>query len=75
MSKQCLTQVVERATEDTLFRQQLASNPESALAGYDLTDDERMALLSGDPKKLQDMGVDTRVSKSYWDTYNTPFTG
>ncbi len=75
MSKQALTQVVERASEDALFRQQLASNPENTLANYDLTPDERAALLSNDPKRLSDLGVDARITKSYWDNFNTPFTG
>ena len=68
MSKEALTQVVERASQDANFRQQLASNPERALAGFDLTAEERAALMSGDTKQLSDMGVDTRVSKIITDS-------
>ncbi len=63
MSQQCLNQVVERASEDELFRQQLADDPETALAGYDLTDEERGALLRGDATGSHDLGVDARISK------------
>ena len=63
MSKESVTQILERASEDARFREQLANNPESALAGYDLTQEERAALMNGDAKELQDLGVDSRVSK------------
>ncbi len=63
MSKEILAQVVERASTDAAFRAQLASSPESALAGYDLTADERAALLSGDAGQLQSLGVDARITK------------
>ena len=68
MSKEALTRVVERASQDASFRQQLASNPESALAGFDLTAEERAALMSGDAKQLTDMGLDSRISKIITDS-------
>ena len=53
MAKASFIQVVERVTTDVAFRERLRSNPESTLAGYDLTAEERAALLSGDPVQFQ----------------------
>ena len=55
--------MVERAGTDAAFRSQLQSHPDRVLAGYDLTGDERAALLSGDASKLQSLGVDARITK------------
>ncbi len=63
MSHQALISIVERASTDAAFRGQLASRQESALAAYDLTVDERAALLSGDAGQLRALGVDLRSSK------------
>ena len=63
MSQEALAKVVERASTDAGFRSQLASNPESALAGYDLTAEERAAVLSGDAGQTGSIGVDARISK------------
>ena len=59
-----MAKAIERASTDATFRAQLQSNPESALAGYDLTGDERAALLSGDSSQLGSMGVDARVTRN-----------
>jgi Aromatic-ring-opening dioxygenase LigAB, LigA subunit len=58
-----LTKVIERASTDAAFRKQLASDPEAALASYKLTAEEKAALLHGDQGKLQELGVDARVTK------------
>ncbi|HZU07007.1 MAG TPA: Os1348 family NHLP clan protein [Chloroflexota bacterium] len=63
MSQEALAQVIERASTDAAFRAQLQSDPDRALAGYELTAEERAALLSGDPGQLQSLGVEQRVSK------------
>ena len=60
---EALNQVIERASTDEAFRSKLQSDPTGALAGYDLTPDERAALMSGDHEALQALGVDARVSK------------
>jgi hypothetical protein len=52
---------------DTQFRSQLQKDPESALKGYDLTQEERAAVASGSAAKLQAMGVDARITKSAFD--------
>ena len=62
MSQEALSKVIERASTDSAFRTQLQSNPESALAGYDLTPEERAAVMSEDSGSST-LGVDARVSK------------
>ena len=64
MSQQSLAMVVERVSTDAEFRALLARSPDSALAGYDLTPQERTALLSGDIGQIKALGVDVRVSKA-----------
>jgi hypothetical protein len=78
MSQENLTKVIERASTDAAFRSQLQSNPEAALASYDLTAEEKAALRSGDASKLSELGVDARVTKldgsgNIWDNQNTSF--
>jgi hypothetical protein len=55
--------VIERTSTDAAFRAQLETSPASALAGYDLTADERAAVLTSDSDRTPDIGVDIRVSK------------
>jgi hypothetical protein len=44
---------------DHAFRAAMKSDPEQALAGYDLTADERKALLAGDVATLYRLGVNS----------------
>ncbi|HEY7061433.1 MAG TPA: Os1348 family NHLP clan protein [Chloroflexota bacterium] len=62
MSQEALTKVIERASTDAAFRTQLKSNPDNALVGYDLTPEERAAVMSSDSGSGS-LGVDARVSK------------
>ena len=71
MSRQTIAQVVDRASTDAQFRAQLERDPENALAGYDLTPQERSALLSGDENQLRELGVDQRITK--WDSGSSSF--
>jgi hypothetical protein len=63
MSQDAMAKVIERASADAAFRAQLKANPGSALAGYDLTADERAAVLRGEAPEGGALGVDARVSK------------
>ena len=58
-----MTAIIERLSSDATFREQLQSNPDAALKGYDLSTEERAALMSGDADRLESLGVDARVSK------------
>jgi len=65
MSKGAVNQVIQKAIGDAAFRRQLQSDPGKALAGFDLTKDERSAITSGDPAGLTALGVDQRMSKAF----------
>lgn len=43
-SSPAVNDVLRRATSDSAFRNQLLSNPSAALAGYNLTAEERASL-------------------------------
>jgi hypothetical protein len=60
---EALNKLIERASTDASFRSRLESDPANALAGYDLTPEERSAVLSGDSGRLGALGLDTRVTK------------
>jgi hypothetical protein len=60
---EALNKLIERASADAAFRSRLESDPASALAGYDLTPEERSAVLSGDSGRLEALGLDARVTK------------
>ena len=63
MSREALIQVLERASTDATFWEQLVSDSASALAGYSLSAAEHAALLSGDPEQLHALGVDPRLTR------------
>lgn len=65
MSKSAVDQVIQRAVSDAAFRRQLRGDPQGALAGFDLTSDERAAVTTGDPTRLTALGVDQRMSKAF----------
>jgi predicted molibdopterin-dependent oxidoreductase YjgC len=45
--------VLDRAAQDNAFLARLAKNPAEALREYDLTDEERAAIASGDMRKIE----------------------
>jgi len=65
MSTAVLEQVIQRAIDDQAFREQVKSNPTAALGGYDLSQEERTAVTSGDEAKLTALGIEPRLSKVY----------
>jgi hypothetical protein len=65
VSKHSVNQVIQRAIGDAAFRRQLQRDPANALAGFDLSKDERAAITSGDPTRLTALGVDQRMSKAF----------
>lgn len=64
MSKAGLEKLVQTAMADESFRRKIKENPEAALAGYDLTPEEKAAIKSGNTAKLRELGVDERITKS-----------
>ena len=59
MSKAGVEQVLTRAAQDEAFKNQIAADP-SMLDQYDLTDDEKAALVNSDHASLEAVGVDKR---------------
>jgi hypothetical protein len=66
MSQTAVEQIVGKLVISPEFRQALAADPTAALAGFDLTAEERDALLGADLKAFGDAGamLDERISKS-----------
>ena len=61
MSKQAVEQVLMRALGDGEFRDHLRSGADAALARYDLTDEERAAIVNADQAALLEFGIDKRL--------------
>lgn len=57
MSVYALNHLFRETLRDHAFRAQMKNDPDSAIAKYNLNEDERKALLSADIGKLYDMGV------------------
>ncbi len=57
MASETLERVLRRARDDDHFYQLLQSDPTTALAGYDLSEDERLALIQRDRGALEALGV------------------
>ena len=67
MSQEALLEIVERAMKDEAFRNLLFSNPEKALAGYDLSDEERALLSNLDEDNFDEFAgkLDDRGTKGW----------
>ena len=63
MSEQELNRIVERAIVDQAFRQALGTDPRQALASYDLTAEERAALLDTSADATNSRRVEPRIAK------------
>lgn len=63
MSREGLVNFVSRVMADEGFRTQLKASPDATLAHFDLTAEEIAAIKSADPGKLEQAGVDERVTK------------
>ena len=74
MSHEVLNAVLERAMNDAAFRAKLAADPNSALAGYDLTDDERSRFAAGtaQAERLEDRMSKTDLSAAFSAKTSTP---
>lgn len=68
MSQDAVSQIIGRAVTDDEFRKLLFSNPEQALQGYDLTEDELEVLENLEQEDLEDFStkLDSRITKRAW---------
>jgi hypothetical protein len=57
MSLEVLNSVLRRLADDEEFVDQFVADPQAALAAYELTDDERQALISGNLEQLEQLGA------------------
>ncbi|PYN95853.1 MAG: hypothetical protein DMD91_23510 [Candidatus Rokuibacteriota bacterium] len=57
MSIYYVHKIAQQVAKDPEFRERLKRDPEKAIAGYRLTDEERRALLAGDVGRLAQMGA------------------
>jgi hypothetical protein len=63
MSLQAIEQILERGAREPQFADAIKKDPK-VLDQYDLTADERSAILSRDMDKLESLGMEERVTKS-----------
>ena len=63
MASETVARVADRMAKDEAFRRAVISDPTKALAGYELTDEEKRSLIGqgGAP----DIGVDRRETKDW----------
>jgi len=61
VSQQARDDILDRALNDPQFRALLARDPAAALAGYDLTPEERAAFATGEARAER---LEARMSKS-----------
>ncbi len=66
MAEDQVALIIGRAVTDSKFREQLFSDPEAALAEYDLSEAEKDALRKIKKEDLEDFGgkLDDRITKS-----------
>lgn len=66
MSKSTVEQLIGKMMLDGAFRASVTANPSQALAGYDLTDEERAAFAQMDASAFDAAAsrLDTRLSKT-----------
>ena len=67
MSADALNAVLDRAMADAAFRERLAADPPAALAGYDLSDEERSRFSAGSAiaERLEDRMSKTDLSAAF----------
>jgi hypothetical protein len=66
MSKEALQAVIGKAVMDSEFREALFADPDQALEGYELTEEEVAALKAVDAETMESFAgsLDERISKS-----------
>jgi hypothetical protein len=67
MTKEAVQAVIGKAVTETEFRELLFANPDEALEGYELTDEEMAALKAIDAETMESFAgdLDERISKAF----------
>ena len=63
MSSAGVAVFLERALTDEAFQARLNVDPHEVMTQFDLTEDEKAAILSGSAEEVRDLGLDERLSK------------
>jgi len=68
MSEAIIKEIIDRAVKDEDFRKLLFSNPDEALKGYDLTEEDRKVLKNLDEDNFDEFAGDLgdRTTKGKW---------
>lgn len=72
MSHRDVSRFVTLALDDAPLRERLKEDPDGAFAGYDLTEDERQAILSHDEQQLRTSGLDPMTARSWLAFHDAP---
>lgn len=65
MSRTAINDVLDRALLDSEFRAALMRDPDGALGEYDLTAEERRALVSNDFKEMEHVGAAHHITARF----------
>lgn len=63
MSREGLVALVDKVLSDEAFLARLKADPDHVLGQFDLNEEERAAIKSGDHEELRALGLDERLSK------------
>jgi hypothetical protein len=68
MSKPVVIEIIERAIDNDQYRTQLLNDPDTALAGYELTNDEKQRLSGLSEGSFDDFAgpLTGRTTKGQW---------
>ena len=64
MATEGFKKLIERAIADEEFATLLTSDPETAIADFKLSKEERDVVVSKDAKKAESLGVDRRLTRA-----------
>lgn len=62
MASQALTQILDRLNGDWNFISNFLDDPETAIAGYRLEEEEKKAMLARDPQSLMALGIEQETA-------------
>ena len=62
MTMQAMLAVLDRAAKDYRFNWRMIERPDEALSEYNLSEEEKAALIAGDRDSLISVGLDERIT-------------
>ena len=61
MTVEAMMAILDKAAKDIRFRERMRTDPQAALAAFDVSPQEAAALQEGTPAALQAVGLDPRL--------------